>query len=439
MKILIVDNTMESQAFCAKRIDAFSQNDIEMLDLVVETTTLNEYMEFIDDVDVIILGSGLEQDGIMAARQTLAAIPWIHIVMFVTDEAYGGGAFRAAHSAGVRKVFPDSASPLDLLQELVAIHSEFKREGRTKEGKLIVTVQAKGGVGSTSIIASLAEVCSHFNKRTMLWDLDVETKDLCRALTVSGQESQIVSSWINGEYELSKQSLQEALIPISTDVSVLMPPDQFAESLDLVCHTDGMAIATRIAELSKPLFDVILVDTAGSIGPAVGGLLQMADIILVIIDDTVLGLTAVEFYLNNLKNLIGNTDRIKFLINPYTGAPVSVSEIAEQLEPSHNLGTDSWTLPIMPNDPKGAMWAGSGYTLYSMGLKNTAQILEEIAAGLGLITLPPGHFGEYDDGGAGNRNDGWFAKVFGKKKTIDNESYEEHLSGSDDGFERNSG
>ena len=113
--------------------------------------------------------------------------------MFVSDREYGGGAFRSAHSVGVRKVFPDSASSLDLLQELVGIHADFRKDGRTFEGRVVVIVHAKGGVGATSIAAALGEVCSDAQRRTLLWDLDVETKDLSRALAASGPEAKIVS------------------------------------------------------------------------------------------------------------------------------------------------------------------------------------------------------------------------------------------------------
>jgi len=350
----------------------------------------------------------------------MAAVPWLHIIMFVTDEAYGGGAFRAAHSVGVRKVFPDSASPLDFLQELVAIHAEFRREGRTREGKVVAITHAKGGVGATSIAAALAEVCSVYHRRTMLWDLDVETRDLSRSLTVNGVEAKVVSAWVNGQREISRESLKDALIPISSDVSVLMPPDRMAESMDLVCHTDGMQIVQRIVELSRVLFDVIIVDTGGRMGPATGTLLRLADVVVVVIDDTILGLTAVDLYLTFVKTLVGGSDRIVFLVNPYSGALLGVPQIAAELEPAHRLGEAPWRLPPVPNDPKAALWPGSGRTLYSMGQKQTRAVLEKIAREIGLIDAPSRFAaptsGVGEGGGHGqSANSGWLKKLFGGK------------------------
>jgi len=413
MRLLIVDSTTEAQALVARRIESFNQSDVETLDLRVKLVGEKDYSERLNEADVLVLGSGLGDRATAVARNAKVLVPWIHIVMFVTNEAYSGGAFRAAHFVGVRKVLPDSASPLDFLQELVAIHAEFRREGRTREGRVVVVTHAKGGTGATSIAAALAEVCSVYHRRTMLWDLDVETRDLCRSLTVNGIEAKVVSAWVNGTRELTRDSLKEALIPISSDVSVLMPPDNLAESLDLVCHMDGMGIAQRIVELSRVMHDAIVIDTAGRMGPATGALMRIADVVVIVIDDTILGLTAVDLYVSYVKSLVGDSDRIVFLVNPYSGSLLGIPQIAAELEPAHNLGELPWRLPPVPNDPKAAMWPGTGRTLYSLGQRSTRLALEHIAKEIGLIDFEQSSTpaGESAPQGVG----GIFKKLFGGK------------------------
>jgi len=430
MKLLIIDANVEAQSFCAKRIEAFNRSDMEMLDLKVKLVSEKEYTERVPEADVVVVGSGVGERAIGIARQVHTLASWVQIIMFVSDSAYGGGAFRAAYSAGVRKLFPDSASPLDFLQELVAIHAEFRKEGRTQEGRVVVVTHAKGGVGATSITAALAEVCSVYNRRTMLWDLDVETRDLSRSLTVNGAEAKVVSAWVNGSRDISRESLRDALIPISSDVSVLMPPDRFAESMDLVCHADGLGIVQRVVDLSRVLFDVVLVDTGGRMGPATGALIRSADVVLIVIDDTILGLTAVDLYLSFIKTLVGGSDRICFLVNPYSGALMGVQQIAAELEPAHHLGEMPWRLPPIPNDAKAALWPGSGRTLYSMGQKTTRQVLERVAREIGLLGSQgtgsnqaarmsgPGANGSemYPPGPGGATGGGWFQRLFGRKQ-----------------------
>jgi cellulose biosynthesis protein BcsQ len=412
VKLLVLDANTEAQAFCAKRIEQFSQSDVEMLDLKLKLVGEKDFHDKISEADVLVIGSGVGDRGITIARTVHASAPWLHIIMFVSDEIYGGTAFKVAHSAGVRKVFPDSASPLDFLQELIGIYSEFKRDGRTREGRVVVITHAKGGVGATSVAAALAEVCADFQRKTLLWDMDVETRDLSRSLTVSGvAEAKVVSAWVNGSREVSRDSLKDALIPISSDVSVLIPPDRMAESMDLVCHIDSISIVQRVVEISRLLFDVILVDTGGRMGPATGALLRAADQVLVVVDDTVLGLTAVDLYLNYVKSLIGSTERLVFLVNPYAGGLLSINQIAAELEPVHKLGEAPWRLPALPNDPKAAMWPGSGNTLYKLGQKATRNTLITIAKEIGVVQKTGT---EEDEVVEPASSGGWLSRLFGK-------------------------
>ncbi len=411
MRILIVDKTAEGQAMCARRVEAFNQSDVEMLDLRVKLVLDKDWASQVHDADVLILGSGLGDQGPQIARTALSQMPWLHIVLYCTEEDYSGGKFRAAHAAGVRKVLPDNSSPLDLLQELVALYSEFRREGRIREGRVICVTHAKGGTGATSLCAALAEVCSVHQRRTMLWDMDVETRDLCRSLTVNGAEAKVVSSWVNGTRDISRDSICDALIPVSQDVSVLMPPDSMAESMDFVCHTDGMAICQRLLDLARAMHDVIIIDTGGRIGPATGALMRVADEVLIVIDDTVLGLTALDLFLSYAKALVVGPDRISFVVNGYSGSLLAVPQIEAELEPVHQLGPRPWRLPPVPVDPKASLWPGSGRTLYSMGSKGTRAALEEVAAELGLISSEG-----YEVSGD-KKNSSWWERLIPQKES----------------------
>ena len=174
---------------------------------------------------------------------------------------------------------------------------------------------------------------------------------------------------------------------MSQDVSVLMPPDSMAEAMDLVCHTDGMTICQRVLELARVMHDVVIIDTGGRIGPATGSLMRAADEVVVVIDDTVLGLTALDPFLNYVKTLVVANDRISFVVNGYSGTLLAVPQIEAELEPVHHLGPRPWRLPPVPVDRNASRWPGSGRTLYSMGQKPTRATLEQVAGGLGLIDL----------------------------------------------------
>jgi cellulose biosynthesis protein BcsQ len=171
------------------------------------------------------------------------------------------------------------------------------------------------------------------------------------------------------------------------------------------------------------LFDVILIDTCGRLGPATGALIRSADVVLVVIDDTILGLTAVDLYLNFIKNLVGSPDRLCFLVNPCSNALMTVQQIAAELEPAHRLGAAPWRLPALPFETKAALWAGSSQTLYSMGSKSMRQTLDKVARELGLIGVEDvaGPLAGSPDGTGrplrprGNSTSSWLSRMFGRK------------------------
>jgi hypothetical protein len=119
---------------------------------------------------------------------------------------------------------------------------------------------------------------------------------------------------------------------------------------------------------------------------------------------------------------VGNPDRITFVVNPASGALMSVQEMAAELEPAHKLGSAPWRLPAIPRDLKASLWPGRGKTLYSMGNKQIRQVLEQISRELGL--LGDVSTGSIDNAGGALDESGektsmsaprWFQRIFSKK------------------------
>ncbi|MEM4546910.1 MAG: AAA family ATPase [Nitrososphaerota archaeon] len=387
MIVLVIDTSAESQADTVRIFESIPPTDAEVLDLRFKLASENDFESKLDEIDIAVLGPQLGERGLAIARRISVSHPWIQILMVCSDEAYRQGLFRNAPFVGVRKVFPVSGNPLDFLQELIAIHAEFKREGRAREGRLIAVTHAKGGVGATTIAAALGEVASLSGKRVLLWDLDIETRDLTRSLVTADEEAKIFSQIVNGSREVSKEALLECLAPIADNVSLLPPPDSMAESVDLVCHTDGINLTQRILDVARISFDYLIVDTAGRIGPATGTVLRLCDICVFVIDDTVFGLTAADLYLNFVMGLLEESTRIRFLVNGLSGPAGIVSQIAQELSVGHNLTDENWLLPPVPADTKGSSWPGSGSSFYGLANQKTKSVLDRIGQELGLLEL----------------------------------------------------
>lgn len=378
MNILVVEHTSEGQTKLVRMINSFEAADHDALDIQVGLANSQNYQSKIQNVEVMILGAGLGEAALQIAKHTKEIAPNIEIIMYVSEKFYSSEAFRLAHVSRVRKVIPEMASSLDLLQELVSIHEYFRSCGRTKKGQLIVVMQAKGGIGSTSLIAALAELADEAKNHTLLWDLDIESKDLSRGFNAKGAQSQLVTAWMNGTRDLNRESLRESYIPVGRFVSLLPPPHDIATGMDLIGHPDSIKTIHRVIELARVSQDTIIVDTAGRLSPATGTLLRMADKILILVDDSLLGLSAAHTFLETLLPLVkNNQDAIRIVC---AGTKLSNEEVAQLLGEHVSINEDAWSLPAIPIDNGAANWPGTGNTLYSLGQKQTKKAIEQIAS-----------------------------------------------------------
>ena len=384
MRLLIVETTSASQAATARRLDSIDTVDKDTLDLSIGLADEHSLHDRLTTCDVVLLGSTLGERALLLARQAKAANSQLHIIMFVSNESYIAGAFRPALSQGTRKVLPEGASTLDIVQELMSIHEEYRSQGSIRSSRVIAVVQAKGGVGATSACAALADVCAHHRRSAILWDLDIETRDLCRSFMVEGEQPALMRELIQGTVEVSRDSIRRALMPVSEYVSLLPPSDHVGTSLDLVGSTDAIHVAQSILALARITHDTIIIDLGGRLGPAAAAILREADVVLVMLDDSLLGLSAARFFLPTLMSIVRNNDSIRFLCS---GVSLPHGELERHMSQC-SIGAEAWNLPRIPFDPAAGRWPGSGKTLYSLGKKHTRRAFDDIALSLGAIDKP---------------------------------------------------
>jgi MinD-like ATPase involved in chromosome partitioning or flagellar assembly len=382
MRVLIVEKTSNEQAATASRLESIDRLDKDILDLSLNLTDEANVFDRVKACDVVLVGASLGEQSAALVEQIKSAAPEVEILVILSRDCYRGGGFRAALSHGARKVLREDAPTLDLVQELMSIHEVFRAEGRVRQGRVIAVVQAKGGVGATSTCAALAEVCATHGRRALLWDLDIETRDLCRAAVVQGNQSVVVSEMITGERELSRDNLRQAVIPISQYTAVLPPPDNIAACLDFVGNVEAIDIAGAMVALTRHTYDTVIVDLGSRFSPAAGAIMQAADSVVVMVDDSILGLSAVRFFAPILQSVVRNPSSLFFLCS---GISIPKEELARHVQEQGGGTACSWSLPVIPFDPAASKWPGSGKTLYSLGRRQTRKVFEELAYSLKIV------------------------------------------------------
>jgi cellulose biosynthesis protein BcsQ len=382
VKILIVDKTAESQADLARKVNTLSPTEIESLDLSVNLCSPAQMMDRLKDIDILFLGPNLE-NAAATARKAKASFGALSVLLFVREADYEGGAFRFARAAGVRKVFSRSCDQLDLLQELLNIHGELLEAGKVMQGRLVVVTQAKGGVGATTFCAALAELCNNYGQRALLWDCDVESRDLSRAMMADGIQGRVLNDVIEDRRPLNRQSFHDAQIKAGEFVSVLAPPKSTAAGNDLLYHPDFVDLSQRMIDLARINFNNIIVDAGSRLGVTIGALLRLADEVVVVADDSVLGMMALDSYLDALKPIVADPDKVRIV---FSGTSMSNAEVREIVDQTRRIPFSAWALPPVPFDAGGGKWPGSGKTLYGLGQPATRSALLGIASELGVVT-----------------------------------------------------
>lgn len=386
MRVLVVETTSAEQAATARRLESIDRIDKDILDLSVGLVDETNVCDRLSACDVLLLGASLNERSVALAEQVKSLAPKVEILVVLPREMYLSGGFRAALSHGARKVLCEDAPILDVVQELMSIRETFRATGRVRQGRVIAVVQAKGGVGATSTCAALAEVCASKGMRSLLWDLDIETRDLSRTAVAEGQQASIVREMFMGERELSRENLRQAAIQISEYTAVLPPPDQIAASLDFVGHVEAIDMAQAIVALARHTYDAVIIDVGSRFSPAAGAIMQAADSVVVMVDDSILGLSAAKFFAPVLRSVVRSPDSIFFLCS---GISIPKDELARHVQEQGDFMENSWSLPVIPFDPAASRWPGSGKTLYALGKKQTQRAFEELAHALKLVESTP--------------------------------------------------
>lgn len=386
MRLLILDTNSESQLATSKKILNLPVEELDRLNIRIKLAGIDQHTAaLVRDSDAVILGPDLGIQATSIARSLLENCPDREIICFTRETVYSSQFIKSAQMVGIHKVLPPFASSVEILQELLAVESAQRKDGKVPVGKLVVFASPKGGAGTTSLVAALGEVCSVAKRKTLLWDMDTESRDLCRALNIPYAAGDMINSWVTNPELLTRECFEKGLAAADDVVSVLPAPTNTAEAMDFLCHSDGKAIVARIVELARYSHDSILVDVGTNMGPAVAALFHLADEIVLLTGECPLSITATEYYVEKIKSITGDTSSIKIQVS---GSRIPAESIRAELGKTLALKPRALSLPELPNSDTAYIWPGSGKTLYSLGNAEMKAVLRVIATDLELVDPP---------------------------------------------------
>lgn len=199
-------------------------------------------------------------------------------------------------NAGVAEVIPDSITPDDLYQQLMsyaraaapAAHAAPAALPHMRRGRVITVTQSRGGIGSTTVAANLADQLQErrrrFSKtepnRVVLVDLDIQFGTIAAAFDAPPNEV-LYELAVNGDIP-DAFVVEEALHRLESGLSILTAPDQFAP-LDALKPEQLKALVANL----RLRFDYVIFDLPRALVDWLAPLIEETDLMLMVTDTSV--------------------------------------------------------------------------------------------------------------------------------------------------------
>jgi pilus assembly protein CpaE len=269
--------------------------------------------------DVILMDINMPvMDGITATERLSLEAPECGIVMIsVQGEAEY---LRKAMMAGAREYLTkpfagdDLANAIKKVAELEGKRRQVRKSETAEqaaEGRLIAVFSAKGGVGKTTLAANLAvALATDFKARVALVDLDLQFGNVGVLMDIAPPRT--IADLVR-EKSLDRDLVESYLVDHSTGVRILPAPlrPEQAETIS-AAHVD------RIITLLRQLVDFIVVDTPQAFSETNLGVLDHADLILLVATLELPAVKNVKLSLDVMSNLNYPPEKIRLILNRYS-------------------------------------------------------------------------------------------------------------------------
>ncbi len=180
--------------------------------------------------------------------------------------------------------------------------------GTRQHGRVITVFSPKGGTGKTATASNLAAVLAKEGRKTLLLDLDLQFGDAAIVMGVEPEKTIYDLVLAPGELDIEKLAGYTTKHPCGLDI---LPAPLRPEDAELVTESK----ITRLLEVARECYDVIVVDTSPFFHGPMLATLDRTDELLVLCGLDVPTLKNVRLAMQTLELLSFPTRRIRFVLN----------------------------------------------------------------------------------------------------------------------------
>ena len=226
---------------------------------------------------------------------------------------------------------------------------------RAQAGRVVTVFSPKGGTGKTVTASNLAAALAKQGRRTLLLDLDLQFGDAAIVMGIEPEKTVYDLVVAPGELDLEKLAGYTTKHPSGLDI---LPAPLRPEDAELVTESK----ITRLLEVARESYDVIVVDTSPFFHGPMLATLDRTDELLVLCGLDVPTLKNVRLALQTLELLSFPTNRIRFVLNrANTKVGLSKREVESALKVTIDTEIPSdRAVPICVNQGNPAVLADPG-------------------------------------------------------------------------------
>jgi pilus assembly protein CpaE len=180
--------------------------------------------------------------------------------------------------------------------------------GSRQQGRVVTVFSPKGGTGKTATASNLAAALAKAGQKTLLLDLDLQFGDAAIVMGVEPEKTIYDLVLAPGELDIEKLAGYTTKHPCGLDI---LPAPLRPEDAELVTESK----ITRLLEVARECYDVIIVDTSPFFHGPMLATLDRTDELLVLCGLDVPTLKNVRLALQTLELLSFPSRRIRFVLN----------------------------------------------------------------------------------------------------------------------------
>ncbi len=281
--------------------------------LTIETD-LKKELETTSAPSIIIIGQFQQQNPYEIAREFALKYHHTAVLLMLPPDQID---LKQALHAGVADILPLSSSKEDLLLSFGKIEQTLALKFdsapiqqpvvQQKDGKIIVFLSTKGGVGKTTLAVNAATALAKKNLAVAIIDLDLQFGDV--PLLLDKEPKATIYDWVKESLDEKDGQVESYMIKHHSGVEFIAAPPlpEFAELIT------GDHVSRLIEELKKR-YDVVIIDTPPSLVETNLVALDHADDILLITSFDLPALKNGKLALDTMA-LLGFTEKIKIVLN----------------------------------------------------------------------------------------------------------------------------